>query len=153
MMLLAFFLALAALLRSSPVLLTAENVLSESGAITGILRLTRHPFLWALVLWAGVHMLNNADPAGLSLFGYFLALALLGTLPIDRRRAQLIGAKRWSAILQQTSNIPLGAVGRGDQNFWLALREIGPLVPLATLLAWGFMLIFHETLIGLPVFY
>ncbi len=152
-MLVAFFLAMAALLRRSPVLLTAEHVLEERGAITGILRLTRHPFLWALVLWAGVHMLNNADPAGLSLFGYFLALALLGTLPIDRRRARLMGAKRWAEVLQETSNIPLGAVLRGDQSFWLALREVGLLVPLLALLAWGFMLIFHEPLIGLPVFY
>ncbi len=153
LMLMAFFLAAAALGRKSPVLLTADSVLAERGAITGILRITRHPFLWALVLWAGVHMLNNADPAGLSLFGYFLVLALFGTWPIDARRARLIEAKRWCEVLQQTSNLPFGAVGRGDQNVAVALREIGLLVPMMALVAWGFMLLFHEPLIGLPVFY
>jgi len=152
-MLVAFWLASAALLRKPAVLLTADTVLASRGAITGILRITRHPFLWALVIWASVHMLNNADPAGLSLFGYLLALALFGTLPIDARRARLIETGRWREVLQQTSNLPFGAVRRGEQNFWVALREVGLLVPLAALVAWGFMLVFHESLIGLPVFY
>ena len=153
LMLLAFWMAAAALLRKPAVLLTAETVLQEPQAITGILRITRHPFLWALALWAGVHMLNNADPPGWLLFGYFLALALLGTLPIDARRARLIGGERWQQVLQKTSNMPFGAIMRGDQKYGLAMREIGPLVPLVAVVFWGLMLVFHEILIGLPVFY
>ena len=152
-MLLAFFFLSAALLRQPRVLLTGETVLAQKGAITGVLRLTRHPFLWALVLWAGVHAFNNADPAGLSLFGYFFVLALFGTWPIDRRRARLLGDERWQEIVRQTSNLPLVAVLRGDQKPGLALREIGWRAPLVALAAWGFMLTFHQQIIGLPVFY
>ncbi len=151
--LVAFWFLAAALLRRPPILLTAETALSKPDAVFGIVRITRHPFLWALVLWSCVHMLNNADPAGLSLFGYFLLLAGLGTLPIDMRRARLIDDSRWRQVLQETSNIPFGAVLRGRQSLMTAFREIGWLVPLAAVAAWSFMLTFHENFFGLPVFY
>ena len=98
-------------------------------------------------------MINNADPAGLTLFGYFLALALLGTWPIDKRRARLIGDKRWQEILSETSNVPFGAVVSGRQNLFAAVKEIGWLVPLVAIVVWIFVLTFHETLFGLPVFF
>ncbi len=149
----AFWLFAAALFRKPPILLTAETVLQQPGAVFGVLRLTRHPLLWALVLWSGVHMVNNADPAGLSLFGYFLVLALFGTWPIDKRRARLIGEKRWQQILQETSNVPFAAVVRGRAKLFLAIREIGWLVPVVAITAWGVVLALHENLFGLPVFY
>ncbi len=153
LMLAAFWLFAAALIRKPPILLTAETVLREQGSIFGILRITRHPFLWSLVLWSAIHMLNNADPAGLSLFGYFLALALLGTWPIDKRRARLIGDERWQQILDETSNIPFAAVLAGRQALIPAIKEIGWFVPLTAIAAWGFVLSFHESFFGLPVFY
>jgi len=149
----AFWLFAAALIRKPPILLTAETALQEQGAIFGILRITRHPFLWALVLWSLVHLLNNADPAGISLFGYFLLLALLGTWPIDKRRACLIDDQRWQQILDETSNIPFAAILAGRQKLWPATREMGWLVPLVAVLAWLLVLGFHENFFGLPVFY
>ncbi|TAN57060.1 MAG: NnrU family protein [Rhodospirillales bacterium] len=44
----------------------------------GPLRLTRHPLLHALGLWAGAHLIPNGDAESLVLFGFFLALALAG---------------------------------------------------------------------------
>lgn len=152
-MLVAFWLFAAALIRKPPILLTAETALAAPHSIFGIVRVTRHPFLWALVLWSIVHMLNNNDPAGLLLFGYFLLLALLGTWPIDKRRARLIGEERWRQIECETSNVPFGAIIGGRQSAGAALREMGWLVPLLALAAWGFVLTFHETFFGLPVFY
>ena len=149
----AFWLASATLLRKPPILLTAETALREQGAVFGILRITRHPFLWALVLWSLVHMMNNADPAGLSLFGYFFLLALLGTWPIDKRRARLIGDERWQQVLAKTSNLPFAAIVSGRQKMMLAIKEIGWLVPLVAIGAWAFVLTFHEDLFGFPVFY
>ncbi len=153
LMLAAFWLFAAALIRKPPILLTAETVLREQGSIFGILRITRHPFLWSLVLWSSVHFVNNADPAGLSLFGYFLALALLGTWPIDKRRARLIGNERWQEVKSKTSNIPFAAILKGQQELIPTIREIGCLVPLIALAAWGTVLHFHESFFGLPVFY
>lgn len=152
-MLLAFLLLAASLLRPRPVLLTGETVLAEAGSVTGVLRLTRHPLLWALALWALVHVLNNPDPAGFALFGYFLLLALAGTWPIDRRRARLIGEARWQALLAATSNLPLLAVIEGRQELRLALREIGWPPLLVGVIAWASVLHFHAALFGLPIFY
>ncbi|MCR9109331.1 NnrU family protein [Marivita sp. XM-24bin2] len=52
----------------------------------GIIRLTRHPLLLALALWAGVHMLANGDLAHVLLFGTFAGFAVLGMRVIDRRK-------------------------------------------------------------------
>ena len=151
--LLAFWLLAAAFIRKPPIVLTAEPALQQAGSIFGILRITRHPFLWALTLWSLVHLLNNADPAGISLFGYFLLLALLGTWPIDKRRACLIDDQRWQQILDETSNIPFVAILAGRQNIFAAIREMGWLVPVVALAAWLLVLGFHENFFGLPVFY
>ena len=124
-MLVAFQFLAASLFSRPMVLLTGENQLSKSGSIRGVLRITRHPFLWSLVLWSLVHVINNPDPAGWSLFGYFLLLSAAGTLPIDWRRARLIDKTRWQQILHESSNIPFLAVVRGRQPLWLAFREIG----------------------------
>ena len=46
-------------------------------------------------------------PAGLTLFGYLFLLALLGTWPIDKRRARLLGDERWQrTCLGETSTVP-----------------------------------------------
>jgi uncharacterized membrane protein len=152
-MFVAFQLLAAALLRSPPILLTAETALARADAVRGILRITRHPFMWALALWSMVHIVNNADPAGFALFGYFLLLAILGTWPIDRRRARLLGRDKLDEICRQTSNIPFAAIIAGKQNLPAALREIGWRAPLAGLVLWAFILHFHESFFGQPVFY
>ena len=152
-MLVAFWHAAGALIRKPPILLTAETALQYPNAVFGIVRITRHPFLWALVLWSLVHMLNNADPAGLSLFGYLFALALLGTLPIDKRRARLIDEERWRDLQKNTSNIPFGAILKGRQKIAPAIREMGLIVPLVAIAAWLLVLTLHERFFGLPVFY
>jgi uncharacterized membrane protein len=35
----------------------------------GIQRVTRHPFLWGVAVWAFVHLIANGDVASLMLFG------------------------------------------------------------------------------------
>ena len=52
----------------------------------GIGKITRHPFLWSVVLWSGAHLLVNGDVASLILFATFLILGLVGPLLIDAKR-------------------------------------------------------------------
>lgn len=73
----------------------------------GIVRLTRHPLLVALALWAGLHLLPNGDLAHVLMFGVFLAFALMGRLIVDRRKRRLMGPQNWEALLQQTRRAPL----------------------------------------------
>ncbi len=57
----------------------------------GIVRLTRHPLLLALALWAGAHALANGNLAHVLLFATFAAFAALGGRLIDRRRRRSMG--------------------------------------------------------------
>ena len=60
----------------------------------GIVRLTRHPLLVAMVIWAGAHALANGDLAHVILFGTFVGFAFLGMSLVDRRRRRAMG-ERW----------------------------------------------------------
>lgn len=88
----------------------------------GIVRITRHPTMWAFGLWAIIHLIANGDLASLILFGTIAALALIGTALIDARyRDRLTDA--WPSFADQTSNLPFAAILAGRQQ--LALGEIG----------------------------
>lgn len=71
----------------------------------GIVRLTRHPLLAALALWAFAHMLPNGDLAHVLLFGAFGSFALLGRRIIDRRKRREMGAS-WEATLSEVATRP-----------------------------------------------
>ncbi len=80
----------------------------------GILRLTRHPALWGLALWAGAHIPPNGDAAALVLFGPFLLLALAGPALMERKRRKALGGEEFARLARHT--------GRPR---WAMLREIG----------------------------
>jgi uncharacterized membrane protein len=56
---------------------------------SNVKRVTRHPMLWAVTLWAGLHLLSNGDLASLILFGGFAAFALFDMVSANRRGAEL----------------------------------------------------------------
>lgn len=58
----------------------------------GMVRLSRHPLLLALGLWAAVHCLPNGDLAHVILFAVFTGFSLLGMKLIDRRKQREMGA-------------------------------------------------------------
>ncbi|MHA6323820.1 NnrU family protein [Roseivivax sp. CAU 1753] len=60
-------------------------------ARAGIVRVTRHPLLLALALWAASHMVPNGDLAHVLLFGTFALFAALGGRLVDRRRKRELG--------------------------------------------------------------
>ncbi len=68
----------------------------------GILRLTRHPVLWALALWAGAHVVPNGHLAALLLFVPLLALALAGPRLLDARRRVSLGPAEWHRLAAAT---------------------------------------------------
>ncbi len=78
----------------------------------GVLTVTRHPLLWAIGLWALVHIPANGDLASLILFGSMAGLAFAGILSIERRKAREAPAV-WQAVRAQTSILPLLALLQG----------------------------------------
>lgn len=101
----------------------------------GILRLTRHPVLAGLALWAGAHMVPNGDVAAWMVFAPLLVLALAGPRLLDakRRRAR----PDWAELAAPTNRPTLAMV-----------PEIGWRRPLLAVAAYALLLWLHEPLIG-----
>ena len=118
----AFLFIVIGLTTRNPTAVGGESALDSPTVVSGMLRVTRHPFLWGVAIWAAGHLLVNGDAASLILFGSMLLLALLGTSSIDRKRKRMLG-ERWSGFAARTSNPPFAAILAGRQK--LALAEIG----------------------------
>ena len=130
LMLVSLLFVVIGLATPNPTSVRQEKVLDRPDAVRGMLRITRHPFLWGVAIWAGGHLLVNGDTASLILFGSLLILALFGTASIDAKRKRALG-ERWAAFAAQTSNIPFAAIAAGRQS--LRLGEVGWRIGLATL--------------------
>ncbi len=123
----------------------AVTTKSKDTAPYGVLRITRHPLMWAIALWAGVHLLANGDVAAVISFGTFLVLALKGTFDLDRKRLREYG-ELWQTYLEHTSNVPFLAIVAGKQ--FLARREIGGWQIALALTLYSALLYAHAKLFG-----
>jgi uncharacterized membrane protein len=119
----AFLLVVIGILTPSPTQVGMESRLDPE-MTRGMVRITRHPFLWGVGLWAATHLVLNGDVASLILFGTFLVLALGGTASIDAKRRRKF-PERWPKFAQATSNVPFAAIARGGNRLAPALAEIG----------------------------
>jgi uncharacterized membrane protein len=118
----AFQFIVIGLTTPNPTSVAQESSLDRPNVVSGMLRVTRHPFLWGVAIWAAGHLLVNGDVASLVLFGSLLALALFGTASIDAKRKRALG-ERWNAFAARTSNPPFAAILARRQT--LKLGEFG----------------------------
>lgn len=113
----------------------------------GVLRITRHPFLWGVALWSLGHLASNGERFAVMLFGALGLMVIFGARSIDRK-GRTRGAEGWDAFESVTSNLPFAAIAQGRNR--LVLSEIGwrGLVGLAAalLIAWA-----HGAVFGAPV--
>jgi uncharacterized membrane protein len=143
--LLAMLLIVPGLTTPNPTSVRQEGALDRADVVKGMLRITRHPFLWGVAIWAAGHLLVNGDPASLVLFGTMLLLALFGTASIDAKRRRALGPK-WDAFAAQTSNVPFGAIAAGRQK--LSLGEIGWWRIVLAIAIWALLAWAHPYLFG-----
>ncbi len=127
----------------NPTMVGAERLLRSEDPARGVIRITRHPIMWGLMLWAGAHVLARGDVKSLVFFGSFLALAAFGTLAIDRRKRT---SPDWSRFAAVTSHLPFVAIAQGRNR--LDWREIGWQRPLAGLVAFVVLFWIHPWLFG-----
>jgi uncharacterized membrane protein len=120
----------------------------EEGLARGVTRITRHPFQWSVVLWAGAHLVANGDQVSVVFFTTFLVLGLLGGVLIDRKKAAALGAD-WQGYAQVTSNIPFLAILSGRNR--LVFREL--IAPVLVGLV-GYVVIFwgHDWIAGVRLY-
>jgi len=115
--------------------------------VKGVLRITRHPFLWGVAIWAAGHLMVNGDTASLILFGTLLVLAIAGTYSIDAKRKRMLGDK-WSAFAAQSSAVPFAAIAQGRQR--LDLAGIGWWRLALAVVIWAALLFAHPYAFGAP---
>lgn len=125
----------------------AVNPLSFGGrsqgfdpARPGLAGVVRHPLLWALLIWAGAHVLVNGDLAHVILFGGFAVYAGLGMWALDNRKARDWGQVMWITRASGTSNLPF----RGN---WQSYRPSSRRIVLAVLV-WALLWHLHGPALG-----
>lgn len=143
--LLATLLVVPGLTTPNPTSVRQEGALERPDVVKGMLRITRHPFLWGVAVWAAGHLIVNGDRASLVLFGSLLVLALFGTSSIDAKRRRALGPT-WDAFAAQTSNLPFAAIASGRQS--LKLGEIGWWRIALALVVWAALAWGHPYLFG-----
>ena len=145
----ALVLAVAGVTTRSPTLGGPEKyrALGPQDPAPGILRITRHPFLWGATLWAVSHLLVNGDDASIVLFGGIVVLSLGGMWHIDQKRADILGSG-WGPIALTTSVVPFAAILGGRTGFdW---KGIGLGRVVAGLTLYAVLMYLHPVLIGVP---
>ena len=127
----------------NPTAIGAERLLKGDEPARGMIRITRHPIMWAIMLWSGAHLLARGDLASAIFFGGFLLLAALGTITMESRKKF---NPDWPRFAAATSNVPFVAVvQRRNRIVW---REIGWFKPLTGLALCGTFFAAHQWLFG-----
>ena len=146
---LAMILLVTGLSTGNPASLGQEKVVKNKTPARGIVRVTRHPVQWGILLWSGAHILVNGDQGSLVFFGGFFLLALAGPFLIDRKRKATLGAG-WEAFAAVTSNVPFVAILAGRNS--LKPGEIGWLRVAVALLLYGGLILAHPWVFGVTAF-
>ena len=147
LMLPAAFLVVIGLATPNPTAVAQEGRVGQPPQ--GIVRITRHPFLTGVGLWALVHLIGTGDVASLFFFAAFAIVSLAGTVSIDARRQRLLG-DAWEPFAAQTSIVPFAAIAAGRNRF--IRHEIGLWRWAIALLAYGLMLGGHAPVVGVSPF-
>jgi tripartite-type tricarboxylate transporter receptor subunit TctC len=118
------FVLLACGYSRNPTMVGADKLLKSEDPARGVIRVTRHPIMWGIMLWAAAHILARGDLSALVFFGGFLVLAALGTILMDARKRANPDWPRFAAV---TSHVPFVAIVQGRNR--IVWREIGWLRP------------------------
>jgi uncharacterized membrane protein len=145
---LASFLLVAGYSTPNPTAIGMERSARADDPAPGVLRVTRHPIMWAIGLWGLSHLIANGDLASLWFFGSIAALALCGTVLIDRKKRLALGS-HWPVLARLTSNLPFVALAAGRTR--LRWRDVGLLRPVAALLLYAVLYLAHPLFAGMSV--
>lgn len=139
---------LGGFLTRNPTAVGQEAQIKIVGEGTGMVRITRHPFQWAVVMWAVAHIIASGDTTSLVFFGSLGLVSFFGTFLMDRKKARSLGAD-WAAFAKATSNVPFAAIVGGRNR--LVVGELWQPVVIGVaayaLLLWG-----HEFISGVALF-
>jgi uncharacterized membrane protein len=145
---LAFVFLLGGFMTRNPTAVGQEGAAAGFGEGRGMLRITRHPFQWSVVLWALVHIVANGDAASLVFFASLGLVSLLGTVLMDRKKAVTLGSG-WPTLAAATSNFPFAAIVQGRNR--LVWSELW--LPIVVGVGGYLLVLFgHRWVSGVPLF-
>jgi uncharacterized membrane protein len=136
-MAIAFVLLIASLVRPSP-----AAVVPGDPTPRGVYRITRHPLIIGIVLFAALHLVPNGSTADVAFFGGFVVFGLLGAWHQDRRKLAL-EVPGFRAFYEATPFLPF--TGRDTLR---GLRELSPGVVAAGILTAAVVRWFHPSWFG-----
>ena len=143
----AFVLIVAAYTTANLAALGQDKVATRPDPAPGIMRVTRHPMMWGVSLWALAHAVPNGDAASVILFGAILVLALGGMVMIDVKKRRRLG-DQWERFARATSIVPFAAILGGRARFdWAGIGWWRVALGLA---AYAFFFAVHPWFTGVP---
>lgn len=101
----------------NPTMVQNEKALSEE--VSGILKVTRHPIQWAILLYCLAHLNANGDVASIMLFGSIAVVSLAGMFAMDARHRRQADPL-WQQFMSVTSMLPFAAIASGRTSFSVA---------------------------------
>lgn len=116
LMAIALWLAVCGAAIANPFSLGGVAGKSYDVARPGILAVTRHPLLLALVLWSAAHLTVNGDLAHVLLFWAMGAFSIIGILMMERRARKRAGPQ-WRLVSAGTSLVPFSALLTGQARW------------------------------------
>ena len=122
----------------NPTLVGAEKLLKSKDPARGIIRITRHPIMWGLMLWGASHIAARGDLKSVISFGGLLFVAALGTILMDARKRRNPDFAPFAAV---TSNVPFVAIAQSRNR--VRWSEIGWKRPAIGLAAFALVLLVH----------
>ena len=145
----AFVLLACGLFARNPTLVGADRLLRSDEPARGVIRITRHPIMWAFMIWSAAHVLARGELNSVVFFGGIFAVAALGTLLMDQRKAKTLGDD-WKRFAGVTSNLPFVAIAQGRNR--LNAAEIGWRNPIIGLALYGIVLWAHPMIFRAPAY-
>lgn len=110
-----------------------------------IFAITRHPVMWAIMIWAGLHLLNRPDLTSALLFGPLALLAIAGSFRQEIRKRKEFG-DAWQDFASHTSFVPFAGILSGKAK--LHLRELGAWKIVVAVGIWLVLIAGHLPIIG-----
>lgn len=113
------------LIARNPTAVKMEGALDDGAQ--GVVKITRHPVQWGILLFAVGHIIANGDIASLMFFGTFAVVSFFGMFSMDARRRK-DEDPRWQAFMDNTSMVPFAAIAQGKVKFTAADVNWGALL-------------------------
>lgn len=145
LMLFAFILVVTGTTSKNPTSVLGKGALENDRRWTGVFAITRHPVMWAVIIWSILHLINRPEMRSLLFFGSMAFLGLAGSLLQEARKRKEFG-KAWEQFASQTSHVPFLAILRGKAH--LRIADLGGWRIATAVFLWLATLYLHRHILG-----